>query len=712
MKKQFLLFIFFKLVCKNFAIFNSLPVFTKYKAIYEELESRSKQVDVRNFVRTILDKALPSSQICFITDSIYEKEIYYDSMSASLNGRLIYILSVIDQESFEYEPSEKIITMLKIMKVENCDYYIILITNGIQMVDFLRYSDQRRLFKSNANFIMLHDYRLFKRDNHYIWKRITNVIFIRKLESERHKNWYEISTVPFPAEIRNIYVSRVLNYFIPPNRYLKKKIDLYDEKKSQNLNANTMNVVIYSHSPAVVKNFNENDTEIQYSGLEVDLIETIANKMNFKINYFETENNKIEKWGRRISEDNYTGLLNVMNKAHADIALADLFQTDYHLKVMDLTVPYTTECLTFITPEVLTDNSWKALISPFSFGMWIGTLVSLICIILIFYAFSNFYLFIKNPDYMKQTIYGKNTLVKKDVFDKFSACVVYSYSMLLLVSMPKLPDRWSVRLLTGWWWLYCVLVVVAYRASLTSILANPDPKLTIDSLEMLANSKLACGMWGEQNKNFFLMSSDRVTEKIIKKLQEVDFEEDGIARVEKGEFAYFESSVELKRLRFEYEKKQSNKLLQSLHIMEECVINMPISIGLDKNSPLKKKMDQLIRYAMEGGLIIKWFKDAIKNFESSIEESPAEALMDLKKFYAALVVLFTGYLISLITFIMEIVYWKYFIQRHPQFDKYFGRIITDCELETLKITNRRMMKRNNNLKDRQIYTTLTKSVGH
>lgn len=49
----------------------------------------------------------------------------------------------------------------------------------------------------------------------------------------------------------------------------------------------------------------------------------------------------------------------------ADIALADLYYTAYNLEHMDLSVPYNAECLTFLTPEALTDNSWQTLVLPF-----------------------------------------------------------------------------------------------------------------------------------------------------------------------------------------------------------------------------------------------------------------------------------------------------------------------------------------------------------
>lgn len=62
------------------------------------------------------------------------------------------------------------------------------------------------------------------------------------------------------------------------------------------------------------------------------------------------------------------------------------------------------------------------------------------------------------------------------LFEELTNSIMYTYGMLLVVSLPKLPPGWSIRLLTGWYWLYCVLVVVAYRASMTAILANPAPR--------------------------------------------------------------------------------------------------------------------------------------------------------------------------------------------------------------------------------------------
>lgn len=59
------------------------------------------------------------------------------------------------------------------------------------------------------------------------------------------------------------------------------------------------------------------------------------------------------------------------------------------------------------------------------------------------------------------------------IFGEVINSVMYSYGMLLLVSLPRFPSGWSLRMLTGWYSLYCTLVTVSYRASMTAILAKP-----------------------------------------------------------------------------------------------------------------------------------------------------------------------------------------------------------------------------------------------
>lgn len=67
---------------------------------------------------------------------------------------------------------------------------------------------------------------------------------------------------------------------------------------------------------------------------------------------------------------------------------------------MDLTIPYNSECLTFLTPEAVSDNSWKTLILPFSLGMWIGVLISLFSVGFVFYGFASFYIYLQKAEHV------------------------------------------------------------------------------------------------------------------------------------------------------------------------------------------------------------------------------------------------------------------------------------------------------------------------
>lgn len=55
----------------------------------------------------------------------------------------------------------------------------------------------------------------------------------------------------------------------------------------------------------------------------------------------------------------------------------------------------------------------------------------------------------------------------------------------------------------------------------------------------------------------------------------------------------------------------------NLHIMSDCIISMPISIGLEKNSPLKPRIDEFIQRVVEAGLIHKWLDDVMDEVQRS-----------------------------------------------------------------------------------------------
>lgn len=80
------------------------------------------------------------------------------------------------------------------------------------------FSYRYRVLDTRAKFIMLYDHRLFRKSLHYLWKRIVNVIFIKEYIGIKKSGvttvaipWFELSTVPFPSPIQNVFVAKRLD---------------------------------------------------------------------------------------------------------------------------------------------------------------------------------------------------------------------------------------------------------------------------------------------------------------------------------------------------------------------------------------------------------------------------------------------------------------------------------------------------------------------
>lgn len=100
--------------------------------------------------------------------------------------------------------------------------------------------------------------------------------------------------------------------------------------------------------------------------------------------------------------------------------------------------------------------------------------------------------------------------------------------------------------------------------------------------------------------------------------------------------------------------------------------------GLQKNSPLKPRMDKIIRRIVEAGLIKKWMDDVmqevlISNMESDNTEN-LKALMNMKKFSGAMVALGIGYFFSIVTLAIELLYFHFSTVKNPYYNKYSKKI--------------------------------------
>ncbi|XP_029165848.1 uncharacterized protein LOC114936723 [Nylanderia fulva] len=663
---------------------------------FGRLHRCAREIDNLKLVleRIIEEIAARSNCINFITDTTYRGLV--DARSIEISHPFVskYDIAVRDNQNFSR--SRKLTGILEHIKAIGCDSYVILFANGLLTSRFLQYVERERLINTRGYFLLLHDNRLFRPELHYIWNRIINVVFVRRYNTYKYRSGEQIAseridlnTVYYPSPTRDFTAIRYIDTW--RDGKLRYGNDHY-VSKTTDLHGNGLRVAVFEHIPAVTeasRNHYEEGTiaDSKALGIEFELIRIISKAMNFKTDYYMPLNIASDKWGKAGENDSYTGLLGEAINGNADFYLGDLHYTLHNLNYFDLSTPYNTQCLTFLTPESLTDNSWKLLILPFRLNAWIAV----ICTLLIggggLHVFALLYQkYISSR--MRPKLDAANAYDGTKglyLFTEFQNSMLYTYGMLLQVSLPRLPNSWTVRIFIGWWWIYSILVTVIYRASMTATLSHPVAVVTIDTLAQLTRLLLAVGGWDEESKEFFLASSDPHSQEIGNKFELIENEEEAVDRVANGTFCYYENSYLLRYIRgkriFEEQNDRRNKserdtgsaVKYNLHIMEECVVHMPIALGLEKNSPLKPHVDLWVRRMTEIGLVQKWLSDVMEwaKINESRQKSESEAaLMDLRKLYGALIALGIGYFLGFVALFGEIIYWRYVVLRDPNYDKY------------------------------------------
>ncbi|XP_060529667.1 uncharacterized protein LOC132704046 isoform X2 [Cylas formicarius] len=721
----------------------------------EESHQRFELIDAKNFellIQDIMLKTLvPYQCVTIITDKIYD-DVFQPTWYERFHGLISFFKIQFYDEDNEFLFQNGTEQSLTMAKNDGCQMYVILVADGEQVAELLKFGDRGRLFDTKSKYVLLYNTQLFEKHLFYIWGRLINVVFIRRNKPKKPGNgskkspWYELSTVPFPFYFKDVLVPIRLDIWAQSK--FRKAAELFKDK-TFDLKNQTLKVTALAHIPGTLKisgddigmkaanratfrTSSPSDTNASFRGTEIEIVEAISNAMNFRCALYEPS----EMATDGDVGGNFTGLLGEMTSAVADIALGDLYYIPYVLDYMDLSVPYYTQCLTFLTPESSTDISWKTLVLPFSGVMWATVLVCLLLISYVFHALAGFHVHInkvkekcrkngKVPNNVRKTpinfalepqifkfgIDTKYTLMMEQYqpvkeenepeglyqFSEPVNSVLYTYSMLLLVSLPKLPTGWSLRMLTGWYWLYCLLLVVAYRASMTAILSRPAPRVTIDTLDQLTTNKLRYGCWSEINRIFFKSSSDSVLRVIGEQFELVASSDEAVDKVSHGNFAFYENIYFLKEALAKRQQRYQEAVLgnktnqsrnaiddviksvRNLHIMRNCVFNLPVSIGLQKNSPIKFRVDKLVRRVVEAGLIEKWVIDVMQEvMNGNVQDDDmknAKALMNLKKFSGALVVLGVGCIFSSFTLLAELIYHRYVIERNPHYNKYSKTIV-------------------------------------
>ncbi|XP_047120591.1 uncharacterized protein LOC124803415 [Schistocerca piceifrons] len=586
--------------------------------------------------------------LAILTDPLYQDVFTYPFFKKIRSLPYYKVLVEENEELSEWDFNGG--PVLNQVKHDGCDAYIMLAANGEQLAKLLTFGERERRLSSRALLLLLHDDRLLARPLLGLWRKLVDVVFLRRYGGARRDTWFELSTVPFPATARFPLVLRRLDTW--KRGRLHSGRDLFRDKAA-NLRGQPLVAATFDNVPAALH------SDAGFTGLEVEVLGALSQSMNFAVELYVPAGWQEEKWGTQRADGSVNGLLGQLQQGRAALALGSFHYTPHHLRFIDLSVPYTTHCLTFLTPEMLTDNSWMTLVLPFKSLMWMSVLVSLAA-----------------GAAALQWVGG----------GRVGALSAVGALLLVPASQPPGRRQWRARLVLACWWLQCLLVAVAYRASLTAILANPAPRVTIDTMEQLAASAIAVGGWSEQQREFFETALDGASQRVGTRFQLVRDAEHAVRRVASGQFALYDNVHALRHASVRYQVSPPPYLYSlaltpwcwqsgmngsqldghRLHVMQDCAVHMPVAIGLERNSPLKPRIDRQVRRCVEAGLVEKWLADTMQATRAAESRTsrPAStrALVGLRKLLGAGVALAAGCAVAALALAAERALWR----RRPQ----------------------------------------------
>jgi ABC-type amino acid transport substrate-binding protein len=339
----------------------------------------------------------------------------------------------------------------------------------------------------------------------------------------------------------------------------------------------------------------------QYEGYAIDLIDELSLMLNFKYEI------RLSNTGGKLQADGtWNGMIGMIMRDEADIAIADLTITRSREQVVDFTLPFmNTGVGILFTKATKAEAELFAFLSPFTALVWTCLLgaTCLISVVLFLVGRLSPYEW-DNPFPCRED----EPILENDLSCKNSFwCIV---GALMQQGSDVAPKAFSSRLITGVWYFFTLIMVSSYTANLAAFLTIENPSYPFTNAEELAaQTKIGygCGAGGSTRTSF-----RESTNPTLKKLSEfmesnpsmfVTNNQEGKERVLRGGYAFFMEGATI-----EYAVERECNLTQIGGLLDSKSYGIATKLG----SPIRQALSKGILKLQEKGILHelyeRWWK--------------------------------------------------------------------------------------------------------
>lgn len=241
--------------------------------------------------------------------------------------------------------------------------------------------------------------------------------------------------IPFNEKSCNDTTPILINKF--SHGKFDNDINHFFPHKMKNLHNCQVRVSISNNSLPHIFTKDMNDSTHQFSGRDVNLMETLAQSLNFKINY-----SYFGEVGYIYENGTAKGTLDILKSGDADLSVSDWWLKEKRLKFFDVTNFYVHDQIVFIVPPGRDFTALEKLVYPFSTTLWIAVVVLYLVGIIVIFAVKRrdknnqnfvFGAGVQNP-YLNMFIAligGAQKILPKRNFSRFLLSIFLLYSLIM-----------------------------------------------------------------------------------------------------------------------------------------------------------------------------------------------------------------------------------------------------------------------------------------
>ncbi|CAL1283905.1 unnamed protein product [Larinioides sclopetarius] len=278
----------------------------------------------------------------------------------------------------------------------------------------------------------------------------------------------------------------------------------------------------------------------RFEGYAIDLLNALAENLHFT---YEINPVKDGSYGKRMDSGEWNGMVGEVMRGEVDLAIADLTITTERIQGVDFTLPFmqTGISILFKKPTQKVTSLFSFLL-PFSGEVWLLVMAAYTFISISYFLIGRLSPYEwSNPHPCRQ-----NDQVEENVFSLLNS-MWFAIGSLMQQGSDIAPTAMSTRAITSIWYFFCLIMISSYTANLAAFLTVEKLVSPIENVEDLAKQeKIKYGCFEGGSTHGFFKKSNLTTYKHIFEFMEKHADEvyvksnaDGIAKVNKGGYAYF-----------------------------------------------------------------------------------------------------------------------------------------------------------------------------